>query len=252
MDEKLLTENIIDYGDSAAAEVVVESSGDGVSLNDFAHLHLHTQYSLLDGAILIEKLVDRAKELGMKSVAITDHGVMHGVVDFYKQMSAAGIKPIIGMEAYISPTSRSYTNYSRGETSNYHLVLLAKDNTGFDNLRKLATIAQLEGFYMKPRIDKEVLREHKEGIIALSACLGGEIPQKILKTGYKEALEAAKEFQEIMGEGNYYLEIQENGIPEQTIVNQQLINISNETGIPLVATCDCHYLHKKITLPMWF
>ncbi len=211
---------------------------------DFVHLHLHTQYSLLDGAILIDKLIPKAQTLGMKSVAITDHGTMYGVVDFYNACKKADIKPIIGCEAYISPTTRHEREYTRGQTSNYHLILLAENNKGFYNLRKLASIAQLEGFYHRPRIDKEVLRQYHEGVIALSACLGGEIPQKILSGDYNAARDAALEYRDIMGEGNYFLEIQHNGIPEQTIVNRQLINISQETGIPLVATCDCHYLDK--------
>ena len=211
---------------------------------DFVHLHLHTQYSLLDGAILIERLIPKAKEYGMKAVAITDHGAMYGIVDFYKACKEAGIKPIIGCEVYISPTDRFERNYSRGDTSNYHLILLAENNVGLKNLIQLASKAQLEGFYMRPRIDKEILREHSEGIIALSACLGGEIPQKIMNSTYVEARDAALEYQSIMGEGNYFLELQENGIPEQSTVNAQLINISKETGIPLVATCDCHYLEK--------
>lgn len=211
---------------------------------DFVHLHLHTQYSLLDGAILIDKLIPRAKELGMKSVAITDHGVMYGVIDFYKACKGAGIKPILGCEAYISPGSRFDREYTRGQTSNYHLILLAENQQGFQNLIKLATAAQLEGFYSRPRIDKEILEQYHEGIIAMSACLGGEIPQKILNASYAEARDTALEYERIMGKGNFFLEIQQNGIPEQTIVNQQLKNISDETGIPLVATCDCHYLNK--------
>jgi DNA polymerase-3 subunit alpha len=213
-------------------------------MNDFTHLHLHTQYSLLDGAILIDKLIPKAQEYGMKALAITDHGAMHGIVDFYNACKKAGIKPVIGCEAYISPTSRFHKEYSRGDTSNYHLILLAENNIGLQNLRTLMSKAQLEGFYMRPRIDKELLREHHEGIIALSACLGGEIPQKIMHSTYAEARDAALEYQEIMGKGNYFLEIQQNGIPEQLTVNTQLANISRETGIPLVATCDCHYLDK--------
>ncbi|MDR2884692.1 MAG: DNA polymerase III subunit alpha [Deferribacteraceae bacterium] len=210
----------------------------------FTHLHLHTQYSLLDGAILIDKLIPKAKEYGMKSIAITDHGVMFGVIDFYNQCKKAGIKPILGCEVYVSPTSRHEREYARGETSNYHLILLAENDKGFQNLCKLASIAQLEGFYRKPRIDKEVLAQHHEGLIALSACLGGEIPQKIMTGNFATARDAAVELNNIMGEGNFYLEIQQNGIPEQTAVNKQLLNISEETGIPLVATCDCHYLNK--------
>jgi DNA polymerase-3 subunit alpha len=211
---------------------------------NFTHLHLHTQYSLLDGAILIDKLIPRLKEMGMTSCAITDHGAMYGVVDFYKQCKDAGIKPIIGCEFYISPTKRTDKEYTRGQTSNYHLILLAENNIGFANLRKLATIAQLEGFYSRPRIDKEVLAAHSEGIIALSACLGGEIAQKLVTSDYADARDAALEYETIMGKGNFFLELQHNGIPEQTIVNAGLENIARETGIALVATCDCHYLNK--------
>ncbi len=211
----------------------------------FVHLHLHTQYSPLDGAIKIKELIPRLKELGMSSCAITDHGSMYGIVDFYKSCKAGGIHPVIGSEFYISPGSLSDRNYERGEDSNYHLVLLAENNTGLHNLYQLSSIAFLDGFYRKPRIDKEILAKYSEGVIALSACLGGEIARKFLKHGYKAALEAALEYDKIMGRGNYFLEIQENGIPEQTIVNRQLVSISRETGIPLVATCDCHYLRHE-------
>ena len=210
----------------------------------FVHLHLHTQYSALDGAIKIKKLMPRLKELGMASCAITDHGTMSGIVDFYENCKKSDIRPIIGCEFYISPGSLSDRNYERGEISSYHLVLLAENNTGLNNLYQLSTIAYLDGFYRKPRIDKETLAKYSEGVIALSACLAGEIPRKILKSGYKAALEAALEYDKIMGRGNFFLEMQENGIPEQTIVNRQILSISKETGIPVVATCDCHYMHK--------
>ena len=212
----------------------------------FVHLHLHTQYSALDGAIKIKKLASSLKEKGMNACAITDHGVMHGIIDFYTTMKKEGIKPILGSEFYISPGSRHDKKdfYKQGDDTNYHLVLLAENNTGLQNLYKLSTIGYLEGFYRKPRIDKEVLQQYSEGIIALSACLGGEISRKFLKSGYEAALNAALEYDKILGRGNYFLEIQENGIPEQKIVNNQLIQISKETGIPLVATCDSHYLNK--------
>ncbi|MDR2870329.1 MAG: DNA polymerase III subunit alpha [Deferribacteraceae bacterium] len=211
---------------------------------NFTHLHLHTQYSLLDGAILIDKLIPRLKDMGMISCAITDHGSMYGVVDFYKQCTKAGIKPIIGCEFYISPTTRFEREYTRGQVSNYHLILLAENDIGFANLRILATKAQLEGFYFRPRIDKELLEAHSEGIIALSACLGGEIPRRIMTAGYADARDAALEYERIMGKGNFFLELQHNGIPEQDVVNAGLLNIAEETGIPLVGTCDCHYLNK--------
>ncbi|MDR2105178.1 MAG: DNA polymerase III subunit alpha, partial [Deferribacteraceae bacterium] len=213
-------------------------------MKDFVHLHLHTQYSLLDGAIIIDKLIAKAKALGMKAIAITDHGQMFGMLTFYKACKDNGIKPIIGFEAYISPTTRFEREYTRQQNSNYHLILLAKDNTGLANLKKLTSIGYLEGFYYKPRIDKEVLAAYSEGVIGMSACLGGEIAQKILSGSYEEAKKSALEYDKILGRGNYYLELQCNGIPEQDIVNPMLVKISEETGIPLVASCDCHYLDK--------
>ncbi|MDR0454045.1 MAG: DNA polymerase III subunit alpha, partial [Deferribacteraceae bacterium] len=211
---------------------------------DFVHLHLHTQYSLADGAIIIGNLIPRVKSLGMKSVAITDHGYMYGAVDFYNACKEADIKPVLGCEAYISPNSRHERKYDEGDMKYYHLILLAENNKGFYNLSKLASIANTEGFYYKPRIDKEVLAQYSEGIIVLSACMSGEIPKKILSGNYKAAKEAALEYRDIMGDGNFFLEIQYNELPEQNIINTQLINISKETGIPLVATCDCHYLDR--------
>lgn len=211
----------------------------------FVHLHLHTQFSALDGAIKIKELIPRLKELGMSSCAITDHGCMFGIIDFYKSCKSAGIHPIIGSEFYISPGNLTDRDYERGEISNYHLVLLAENNIGLKNLYKLSSIGFCEGFYRKPRIDKAALAKHSEGVIALSACLGGEIARKLIREDYKAALEAAIEYDRIMGRGNYFLEIQENGIPDQEIVNRQLISISKETGIPLVATCDCHYLRRE-------
>lgn len=218
------------------------------SLNGkFVHLHLHTLYSALDGAIKIPDLIKRLKSTGMDSCAITDHGCMYGVVEFYKACKAAGIHPIVGSEFYISPGSRfdKKDKYKQGDDSNYHLVLLAENNVGLKNLYKLSSIGFLEGFYRKPRIDKETLAAHSEGVIALSACLGGEIARKVVKDGYAVARDAALEYDKILGRGNYFLEIQENGIPQQSIVNRQLISISEETGIPLVATCDSHYLNRE-------
>jgi DNA polymerase-3 subunit alpha len=212
---------------------------------DFVHLHLHTQYSLLDGAIIVGDLMQKIKETGMTPmVGISDHGTMHGIVDFYKQALANDIKPILGCEVYVAPDSRRNTTYERGQDRNYHLVLQAETNKGLSNLQKLVSLAQFEGFHYKPRIDKEILAEYSEGLIGLSACLAGEIPKKLMRDQYSEALAAAQEYQDILGKGNFFLEIQENGIEEQLMVNRKLIQMSRETGIPLVATNDCHYLNK--------
>jgi len=212
--------------------------------NEFVHLHLHSQYSLLDGAILISDLMGKLKKQGVKAAAITDHGTMHGIVDFYKQAIKNDIKPIIGCEVYVAPDDRRNRNYSKAEEKNYHLILLAKNNKGLKNLQYLVSIAQLEGFYYKPRIDKDVLRKHSEGLIGLSACMAGEPQKNILNNNYQKAKEVAMEYRDILGEEDYYLELQENGIAEQKIVNNGLVNISRETGIPLVASNDCHYLNK--------
>ncbi|WP_273266102.1 DNA polymerase III subunit alpha [Flexistipes sinusarabici] len=210
----------------------------------FVHLHLHSQYSLLDGAILVSDLMEKLKSQGVKAAAITDHGTMHGIVDFYTQALKNNIKPIIGCEVYVAPDDRKNRNYSKQEDKNYHLILLAKNNKGLKNLQKLVSIAQLEGFYYKPRIDKEVLQNHSEGLIGLSACLAGEPQKHILNNDFKKAKEAALEYRDILGKDDYYLELQENGMAEQKIVNKGLINISRETDIPLVASNDCHYLNK--------
>ncbi len=215
-------------------------------MGEFVHLHLHTQYSLLDGSITIPKLFERAQELGFQALAITDHGNMFGVVPFYKRAKAAGIHPILGCETYMAPGSRlDKTSHKGLSDASYHLILLVKDQEGYKNLVKLVSAAHLEGFYYKPRIDKEILREHSKGLIALSACLKGEIPHRILQGDLEGAREAAREYLEIMGEGNFYLEIQHNGIPEQEEVNRELISMAREMGIPLVATNDCHYLHPQ-------
>ena len=207
----------------------------------FVHLHLHTQYSVLDGAIKIKELIPRLKELGMSSCAITDHGYMSGIIDFYESCQNAGIRPIIGCEFYIS-----HGKLPDKEEETYHIVLLAENNTGLKNLYKLSSIAFRDmSDRGKPCIDKNVLAEHSEGIIALSACIHGEIAKKILKNDYFGARMAAFEYDKIMGRGNYFLEIQETGIPDQEIVNRGLISISKEMGIPLVATCDCHYLRRE-------
>ncbi|QAR32227.1 DNA polymerase III subunit alpha [Geovibrio thiophilus] len=212
--------------------------------NEFVHLHLHTQYSLLDGAIKIADLTDKIKEQGSRSVAITDHGTMYGIVDFYKKAKAAELKPILGCEVYVAPDTRFNKSYEKGEDKNHHFILLAKDNTGLANLRFLASRAQLEGFHYKPRIDKELLAQYSEGLIGLSACLAGEIPRAIMRNDLQHAIRTAETYRDILGKGNFYLEIQDNGLPEQVQVNRQLMKMSKDMGIPLVATNDCHYLEK--------
>ena len=210
---------------------------------DFAHLHVHTEYSLLDGSNKIKEYVARVKELGMTSAAITDHGVMYGVIDFYKEAKKAGINPIIGCEVYVAPGSRFDRETTGGDDRYYHLVLLAENNTGYSNLMKIVSKGFVEGFYYKPRVDKEVLREYHEGIIALSACLAGEIQRYLARGLYDEAKQAAFEYQDIFGQGNFFLELQDHGLPEQANVNQRLIHMSKETGIELVATNDVHYTY---------
>jgi len=215
-------------------------------MRNFVHLHLHTQYSLLDGGILISKLFDKAKALGFEALAITDHGNMFGAVNFYRKAKEKGIHPIIGCEVYVAPNSRFERISYKGLTdASYHLILLVKDKDGYKNLTKLITAAYFEGFYYKPRIDKEILREHSKGLIALSACLKGEIPVLLLRGDYQGAKNVALEYLSIMGEGNFYLEIQRNQIPDQDKVNEGLISLSKELGIPLVATNDCHYLSPE-------
>ena len=211
---------------------------------NFVHLHVHTEYSLLDGACRISELVAQAKKHKMPALAITDHGVMYGAIQFYKEAIRQGVKPIIGCEMYVAHQSRFDKSSQRKETP-YHLILLVKNNEGYKNLIKLVTLSYLEGFYYKPRIDKEILREHSNGLIALSACLKGEIPQCILQKNIKKAKEVALDFLDIFGEDNFYLELQKNGIPEQEIVNENLIEISQELSIPVVASNDIHYINKE-------
>lgn len=211
----------------------------------FTHLHVHTEYSLLDGAAKIKELVHHTKELGMDSIAITDHGVMYGVIDFYKAAKAEGIKPIIGCEVYVAPGSRFDREVGKGENRYYHLVLLAENDQGYHNLMKIVSKGFTEGYYYKPRIDREVLKEFHEGVIALSACLAGEVATNLRQGFYEEAKKAALEHQEIFGEGNYFLELQDHGIDEQKTVNQGLMRLSQETGIPLVATNDIHYVKES-------
>ena len=211
----------------------------------FTHLHVHTEYSLLDGASKIPELVHQAKELGMDSIAITDHGVMYGVIDFYRAAKKEGIKPIIGCEVYVAPGSRFDKEAGKNENRYYHLVLLAENDTGYHNLMKIVSRGFTEGYYYKPRVDREVLQEFHEGIIALSACLAGEVATYLRQGFYEEAKKAALEHVEIFGENNYFLELQDHGIDDQQTVNQGLLRMSQETGIPLVATNDIHYVKKE-------
>ncbi len=213
----------------------------------FTHLHVHTEYSLLDGSAKIKELVARAKELGMDSIAITDHGAMYGVVEFYKAALEAGIKPIIGCEVYVAEGSR-LTKEGKGG-GYYHLVLLAENQEGYQNLMKLVSYGFIDGFYYKPRVDKELLRKYSKGLIASSACLAGEIPRDILGVSYEKAKEAALEHLEIFGEGNFFLELQDHGIREQKIVNEALLRMSEETGIPLICTNDSHYIYEEDAAP---
>ncbi|MFH1578520.1 MAG: DNA polymerase III subunit alpha, partial [Candidatus Omnitrophota bacterium] len=213
--------------------------------SEFIHLHLHTQYSLLDGACRIPQLLERAKQYKMDSLAITDHGNMFGAIDFYMEAQKAGIKPIIGCEVYIAPGSRLDKASSGIDEASYHLILLARNETGYQNLIKLVSIGNLEGFYYRPRIDKEVLSQYQKGLIGLTACLKGEIPALLQQRRFNDALKTADDYLNIMGKDNLYLEIQENLIPEQKIVNTGLIKISKELNLPLIATNDVHYLSKE-------
>jgi DNA polymerase-3 subunit alpha len=214
------------------------------SVPDFVHLHVHTQYSLLDGAIRIDNLLQRALEFDMQAVAITDHGTMFGVMEFFEKATKAGIKPVVGVEIYVAPRSRfDKTPQDNRELS--HLILLAENQQGYRNLCKLASVAQLEGFYYKPRVDKQILRQHSQGLIALSACLHGEIPRRIQSGRMDLADAAAREYLEIFGENHFYLEIQNNGIDIQQRVNEALVDMSQRLSIPLVASNDCHYLERE-------
>lgn len=208
---------------------------------EFTHLHVHTEYSLLDGSSKIKELVARAKELGMDSMAITDHGAMYGVIDFYRAAKEVGIKPILGCEVYVAPNSRFDKEAGAGEDRYYHLVLLAENQQGYQNLMKIVSKGFVEGFYYKPRVDYEVLREYHNGIIALSACLGGEVQRNLVRGFYEEGKTAALRYEEIFGKGNFFLELQDHGIPSQKMVNQQLVRMSRELQMDLVATNDIHY-----------
>lgn len=214
---------------------------------DFVHLHLHTEYSLLDGAIGIDRLIKKAVDLKMPAVAVTDHGNLFSVLDFYQKATKAGIKPIIGCELYVAPGSRFDKTAPAGqnEEASYHLILLARNKPGYKNLLKLVTAAYLEGFYYKPRIDKELLQHHSEGLIGLSACLGGEIPALLLQNRYEDAKKTTLQYQNILGKENFFLELQDNGIPEQEVVNRELLKLSKDADAPLVATNDCHYLDRE-------
>ena len=206
--------------------------GEGEAMG-FTHLHVHTEYSLLDGSSKIKELVVRAKELGMDSIAITDHGVMYGVIDFYKAAMEIGIKPIIGCEVYVAPGSRFDRETVSGEDRYYHLVLLAENNQGYQNLMKIVSKGFVDGFYYKPRVDEEVLEAYHEGIIALSACLAGEIPRYLERGMYGEAKKTAQHYEAIFGRGNFFLELQDHGIPAQKMVNQGLLRLSRELSIDL-------------------
>ena len=210
---------------------------------EFCHLHLHTEYSLLDSSAKIKKLIARAKELGMKSIAITDHGVMYGCVAFYKEAVANGIKPILGCEVYVAAKSMNIKVADK-ENSTNHLVLLVKNEVGYENLMKIVSAASIDGFYYKPRVDHEYLKSHSEGIIALSACLGGEVQRAIMADDYEKAKKIALEYKDIFKDG-FYLEIQDHGMEEQRKVIDWNMKLSKETGIPLIATNDVHYLTQE-------
>src|SRR6202167_1575901 len=213
---------------------------------DFVHLHLHTEYSLLDGACRLDRLMDKAHELKLPALAITDHGVLFGAIDFYKTAREKGIKPIIGCEVYVAPGSRLDKKTGGASRDVYHhLGLLAKDETGYKNLIKLVTDAHLKGYYYKPRIDKEILTAHKEGIIAMSGCLASEIPDLILKDQIDKARDTVDWFKQTLGAENFYLELQNHGLPEQAKVNRHLIHWAKEFGLKLVATNDVHYVEKS-------
>ena len=210
----------------------------------FVHLHVHTEYSLLDGACRIRDLPALVKEMGQNAVAITDHGVMYGAIDFYRACKKEGIHPIIGCEVYVARRTR-FDKQHEFDAESRHLVLLCKNETGYRNLSYMVSQAFTEGFYIKPRIDMELLRQHSEGLIALSACLAGEIPRRLVNGDYDGAKEYALTMRDIFGEDSFYLELQDHGIADQTEVNRQLLRLHNETGIPLVCTNDAHYLRRE-------
>jgi len=215
-----------------------------MAVKDFVHLHVHTEYSLLDGACRIKDLVSACKEKGMKAIAMTDHGVMFGAIDFYNECKAQGIKPIIGCEVYTARRTR-FDKESAYDSDYGHLILLAKNNVGYKNLIKIVSAGYTDGFYYKPRVDRDILAENSEGLICSSACLGGDIPRLIMEENYEGAKELALWYRDTFGEGNYFLELQSNGLEEQIKVNQQLVRMSEETGIPLIATNDVHFIERK-------
>jgi DNA polymerase-3 subunit alpha len=214
---------------------------------DFVHLHNHSDYSILDGAITVDNMVNKAKELGMPAVALTDHGNMFGPWSFYQKANKAGIKPIVGQEFYMAPGSRLRKEFVRdnGEEKAYHLILLAKNEEGYKNLLKLSSIGYTEGFYYKPRIDMEVLEKPSAGLICSPACIAGQVPRHILKGQMKEARQLAGRFSELFGKDHFYLEMQDNGIPEQKTVNRELILMSSEMNLPLICTNDAHYVNRE-------
>jgi DNA polymerase-3 subunit alpha len=213
-------------------------------MSGFVHLHVHTEYSLLDGACKIKKMFPLLKEMGQTAVAMTDHGNMYGTIKFYKTAKENGIKPIVGCEVYTAARTR-FDKTKEFDSEYGHLVLLCKNNEGYSNLIEMVSLSNMEGFYYKPRVDIELLKKYNKGLIALSACIAGDVPQKILKGDYEGAKALALEYNNIFGAGNYYLEIQDHGIPEQKIINEGILKISKETNIPLVATNDAHYLKKN-------
>ena len=216
-------------------------------MSSFVHLHNHTHYSLLDGACRIIDMVETAKKYNMEAIAITDHGNMFGAIPFYKKVKAAGIKPIIGIETYVAPdvdSSGNKDNRKKGESRAFHLILLAKDIKGYVNLMKLSSYAYIKGFYYKPRINKEILKEHSEGLVCMSSCIQGEVPYKIIRGDYEGARKAAVFFRDLFKD-DYYLEFQDHGIKEEEIARRGLIELSTELSIPVVATNDIHYLKKE-------
>ena len=215
----------------------------------FTHLHVHTEYSLLDGSNKISEYVARVKELGQTAAAITDHGVMYGVIEFYKAAKAAGIRPVLGCEVYVAPNSRFDRETAHGEDRYYHLVLLAENNQGYGNLMKIVSRGFVDGYYYKPRVDMELLETYHEGLIALSACLAGEVQRNLARGFYEEAKETARRYQSCFGEGNFFLELQDHGLAQQQLVNQQLLRLSKDTGIELVATNDVHYTYQEDETP---
>ena len=213
-------------------------------MNGFVHLHLHSEYSLLDGACRVSEIPKRVKEVGQNAVAITDHGVMYGAVAFWQACRAEGIKPIIGCEVYVAHGSR-FQKVNTGDGYADHLVLLCENETGYRNLSEMVSLSFTEGFYNKPRVDEELLRTHAEGLIALSACLGGRIPKLLAKGDLEGARETALRYRDLFGEDRFYIELQDHGLPEQRTMVPMLADLARECGIPLVATNDCHYLRRR-------